>query len=40
VANEPVDHNQLVLGMIRGEIVWNYQDERRERRHYDASTPW
>jgi len=40
VANEPVDHNQLILGMIRGEIVWNYQDERWERRHYDASTPW
>jgi len=40
VANEPVDHDQLVLGMIRGEIVWNHQDERWEQRHYDASTPW
>ena len=40
MANEPVDHDQLVLGMIRGEIVWNHQDERWERRHSDASTPW
>lgn len=40
MANEPVDHDQLVLGMMRGEIVWNHEHERWERRHFDASTPW
>lgn len=40
MANEPVDHDQLVLGMIRGEIVWNHEDERWERRPFDASIPW
>ncbi len=28
------------LGMIRGEIVWNHQDERWERRDFDPSRPW
>ena len=38
VAHELTDREYL--GMIRGEIVWNHQDERWERRDFDPSHPW
>lgn len=38
MANELTDRDYL--GMIRGEIVWNPQDDRWEKRHFDPSRPW
>jgi len=36
--NEPT--NELYLGMLRGDIVWNHQTEQWERRNLDESPPW
>lgn len=36
--NEPT--NELYLGMLRGDIVWNHQTERWERRNLDKAPPW
>jgi hypothetical protein len=38
VAHELGDREYL--GMIRGEIIWNHQDQRWERRDFDPSHPW
>ena len=32
--------DRQLLGMIRGEIVWNHRDARWERRDFDPSHPW
>jgi hypothetical protein len=37
VANELTDRE--LLGIIRGEIVWNPQTDQWEKRHFDESLP-
>ena len=38
MANEMTDRE--LLGIIRGEIVWNPQTDQWEKRHFDESQPW
>jgi hypothetical protein len=38
VAHERTDRE--LLGIIRGEIVWNPHTDQWEKRHFDESQPW
>jgi hypothetical protein len=40
VANELTDRELILLGMIRGDVVWNPQNDQWEKRHHDVSHPW